>query len=52
MKTECVVLRNIYVYTNTHIHPMGINEKRRQEFEREKGKLYRRVWREERKGKN
>lgn len=38
MQIEHVVLRNIYVYTNTHIHPMGINETRGQEFEREKGK--------------
>lgn len=37
------------MYLYTHMQITAVNKKRKHEFEREQG--YRRVWREERKGK-
>lgn len=43
-------IRNIYVYT--YIHVIVIHDKRGNDFEKEKRRVYRRVWREERQGVN
>lgn len=51
MKTECVVLRDIYVYT-THIFiQWELMRKEDKNLKERKESIYRRVWKEERKEK-
>lgn len=50
--TEQIIVGIVYVYTYTFAYVTTINERRRHEFEKEQGWLYRRVWREKREGRN
>lgn len=49
IQMEGVIFENTYV--RTCIQTMKMNEKRDPEFEGAQGRIYRRVWREEREGK-
>lgn len=41
-----------YVYTNTYMHAVTVDEKRGHGFEREQGGVYRKAWREVRREQN
>lgn len=46
------IKQDLKFYTHARTHACNINEKRDQEFEREHGEVYGRVWRQEREERN